>query len=257
MVLGKSFSGLGKKLVLTSGEFSNPVVLSDNQDVSCALLEDGLIVACYTSSVMRMWSSKSHDGVSFDSYDVGVQMKLLGDNIYILMKTGSVNVFSLRFSRFTKQISAPANSRVHVFDVERGLLASGLSDKTVMIWSMAESRIVHRLKGNGHVPTCISLTRPVLVVAAGQGCVHVWHVTTGQLLQSLDTCGAVVGCLVVCEDTIVAGDVRGQVFSWNRAVDNHPQILTIMTDAVRGLHFDKYNLISLSFDANCEIFDTI
>ena len=155
-----------------------------------------------------------------------------------------------------------------MFDVERGLLASGLSDKTVTVWSMAESRTVHRLRGNGHVSTCLRLTRPVLVVAGGQGWVHVWHVTRGQLLRSLDTCGAVIACLVVRGDNIVAGDVRGHVLAWDLDSDNTrdprtsvttipPRILSTMTDAVRGLHQDNYNMISLSFDANCDTFEIL
>ena len=133
MVLGRSFSGVGKKLVFTTELIQNPVILSDNQDISCALLDQNIIAACYSSCVIRIWSRNQsntalQDMKTFDSYEVGIQMKLLGDNLYVLSKTGSIKVFSLRFSRLVKQIHQPHNTRIHVFDVDCGLLSAGLRE---------------------------------------------------------------------------------------------------------------------------------
>ena len=71
---------------------------------------------------------------------------------------------------------------------------------------------------------------------------------------------------------IVAGDVRGHVMQWHvpghMTHDRHvscdvthdtcdtkdvvqPNLIGQMSDAVRGVYLDKSNLFSLSFDANC------
>ena len=47
---------MGKKLVLTSGDFLKPVVLSNSEDVSCGLLTSHLAAAGCTSGRVLLWS---------------------------------------------------------------------------------------------------------------------------------------------------------------------------------------------------------
>ena len=63
---------------------------------------------------------------------------------------------------------------------------------------------------------------------------------------------------------IVGGDVRGHVMQWHVASDTcntdntdvvQPNLIGQMSDAVRGVYLNKSNLFSLSFDANCLIWN--
>ena len=181
LVLGKSFSGAGKRLVLTSGDFERPFLLTNSEDVMCCLLEDHLIVASYATNCVRIWSRDQDGGV--EDYklvpisETGIQVKLLKDNLYILTKSGVVSVFNVVYYRSVKQvrrfhtyyilaryifqINPPQDSRVQIIDVCPGLLAAGTSEKSVLVWSLAENKIVHKLRGNGHVATCLVLARRI------------------------------------------------------------------------------------------------
>ena len=142
-------------------------------------------------------------------------------------------------------------------------MAAGTSEKSVLVWSLAENKIVHKLRGNGHVATCLVLARPLLISGGGDACIHVWHVRSAALLYKLDTCQAWLSCLLLRGDIIIGGDVRGNVMSWDleknfnkgSTITVSPNIVTKMTDAVRELSLDQFSLKSVSFDASCSIFD--
>ena len=144
-----------------------------------------------------------------------------------------------------------------------GLLAAGTSEKSVIVWSLAENKIVHKLRGNGHVATCLVLARPLLISGGGDACIHVWHVRSAALLYKLDTCQAWLSCLLFRDNNILGGDVRGTVMRWDLSnnfkigsEDNiSPIIVTKMSDAVRELSLDQFSLKSVAFDATCSIFD--
>ncbi len=108
LVLGKRFSGVGKRLVLTSGDFERPFLLTNSEDVVCCLLEDHLIVASYATNCLRVWP-RCQDGAVGDFKlvpisETGVQVKLLNDNLYILTKSGVVSVFNVVYYRSVKQV---------------------------------------------------------------------------------------------------------------------------------------------------------
>ena len=134
-----------------------------------------------------------------------------------------------------------------------------LSDKTLIVWSLAESRVVTKLRGNGHAATCMVLTRPVMMVGGGDGEVHVWHVRRAELMFRLNTCQAWISCLSFRDDAVVAGDVRGNLIKWSLSNNDtnmvSPMIITKMTDAVRGVYLDQFNLVTLSFDGDCDVYD--
>ena len=75
---------MGKKLVLTSGDFLSPVVLSNSEDVSCGLLASHLAAAGYTSGRVLLWSlhPRHLDTVGecrvLGGGEAGVQLQLLG-----------------------------------------------------------------------------------------------------------------------------------------------------------------------------------
>ena len=142
-------------------------------------------------------------------------------------------------------------------------MAAGTSEKSVLIWSLAENKIVHKLRGNGHVATCLVLARPLLITGGGDACIHVWHVRSAALLYKLDTCQAWLSCLLTRGDVIMGGDVRGTVMRWDLANYSNdgsvtcvsPVIVTKMSDAIREISLDQFSLKSVSFDAICNIFD--
>ena len=142
-------------------------------------------------------------------------------------------------------------------------MAASTSEKSVLVWSLAENKIVHKLRGNGHVATCLVLARPLLISGGGDACIHVWHVRSAALLYKLDMCQAWLSCLLLRGDIIIGGDVRGNVMSWDLANISSggtansvsPIIVTKMSDAVRELSLDQFSLKSVSFDASCSIFD--
>ena len=107
-MLGKSFSGAGKRLVLTSGDFERPFLLTNSEDVVCCLLEDHLIVASYATNCLRIWSRDQDGGVGdyklVPISETGIQVKLLKDNLYILTKSGVVSVFNVVYYRTVKQV---------------------------------------------------------------------------------------------------------------------------------------------------------
>ena len=133
----------------------------------------------------------------------------------------------------------------------------------MIVWSLAENKIVHKLRGNGHVATCLVLARPLLISGGGDGCVHVWHVRSAVLLYKLDTCQAWLSCLLLMGNNILGGDVRGNVMRWELSNNSNvgsednvsPIIVTKMSDAIRELSLDQFSLKSVSFDATCNIFD--
>ena len=142
-------------------------------------------------------------------------------------------------------------------------MAASTSEKSVLVWSLAENKIVHKLRGNGHVATCLVLARPLLISGGGDACIHVWHVRSAALLYKLDMCQAWLSCLLLRGDIIIGGDVRGSVMSWDlenisndgTTISVSPTIVTKMSDAVRELSLDQFSLKSVSFDASCSIFD--
>ena len=108
LVLGKSFSGVGRRLVLTSGDFERPFLLTNSEDVVCCLLEDHLILASYSTHCIRVWP-RDQEGCVGDFKlipisETGVQVKLLRDNLYILTKSGAVCVFNVVYCRSVKQV---------------------------------------------------------------------------------------------------------------------------------------------------------
>ena len=108
LVLGKSFSGVGKRLVLTSGDFERPFLLTNSEDMVCGLLEDHLIVVSFNTNCLRVWP-RDQDGAVGDFKlvpisETGVQVKLLNDNLYILTKSGVVSVFNVVYYRSVKQV---------------------------------------------------------------------------------------------------------------------------------------------------------
>ena len=108
LVLGKSFSGAGKRLVLTSEDFKRPFLLTNSEDVVCCLLEDHLIVASYSSNCLRVWPRNNDGGVGdyklIPLSETGIMVKLLKDNLYILTKNGVVSVFNVVYYRSVKQV---------------------------------------------------------------------------------------------------------------------------------------------------------
>ena len=119
LVLGKSFSGAGKRLVLTSGDFERPFLLTNSEDVMCCLLEDHLIVASYTSNCLRVWPRDKDGGVGdyklIPISETGIMVKLLKYNLYILTKSGVVSVFNVVYYRSVKQV------RTHIFYTQYGI----------------------------------------------------------------------------------------------------------------------------------------
>jgi len=267
LILGRSFSGVGKKLVLTSSEFSNTILLSNNEDISSALLHSNYIIASFTTGNIKIWqlqegSSKVGDYKLFRLGEAGLQMKLVSDNLYIVTKNGGILVFNVVFGKITKQIPPPDGSRIQIFDIDTGLMAAGTNRKQILIWSLAENKIVHKLRAGGHVPMCLILSRPLLVCGGGDTCINVWHVRQAVILYKLSTSQAWISCAVLRHGVIVAGDVRGQVMKWDLGthdMNNHgevePDIIAQMSDAVRGLYLDQFSLTSLSFDASCLVWD--
>ena len=152
---------------------------------------------------------------------------------------------------------------MQIIDVCPGLLAAGTSQKSLLVWSLAENKIVHKLRGNGHVSTCLVLARPLLISGGGDACVHVWHLRSAALLYKLDTCQAWLSCLCVRGNIIIGGDVRGTVMRWDLqnyskagAADNvSPKVVIKMSDAIRELSLDEFSLKSVSFDSTCNIID--
>ena len=136
-----------------------------------------------------------------------------------------------------------------------GLLAAGTREKTVLVWSLAENKVVHKLRGNGHVATCLVLNRPLLICGGGDASIHVWHVRSAALLYTLDTCQAWLSCLILRGDVLMGGDVRGNVMRWRLGDTRSPVIVISMSDAVRELSLDQFCLKSVAFDASCSIFD--
>ena len=108
LVLGKSFSGVGKRLVLTSEDFERPFLLTNSEDVLCCLLEDHLIVASYASNCLRVWPRDEGGGVGdfklVPISESGIQVKLIKDNLYILTKSAVVTVFNVVYFRSIKQV---------------------------------------------------------------------------------------------------------------------------------------------------------
>ena len=116
LVLGKSFSGAGKRLVLTSGDFERPFLLTNSEDVVCCLLEDHLIVASYSSNCLRIWPRNQDGGVGdyklIPISETGIMVKLLKDNLYILTKSGVVSVFNVVYYRSVKQVRILDNTYI-------------------------------------------------------------------------------------------------------------------------------------------------
>ena len=75
----------------------------------------------------------------------------------------------------------------------------------------------------------------------------------------LNTCQAWISCLSIRDDAVVAGDMRGNLIKWSLSNNDtnmvSPVIITKMTDAVRGVYLDQFNLVSLSFDGDCDVYD--
>ena len=103
---------MGKKLVLTSGDFLKPVVLSNSEDVSCGLLASHLAAAGCTSGRVLLWSlhPRHLDTVGecrvLGGGEAGVQLQLLGDSLYILTRSGRVTVLNLVFGNIVKQVQS-------------------------------------------------------------------------------------------------------------------------------------------------------
>ena len=107
--------------MLTSSEFSNTILLSNNEDISCALLHTNLIIASFTTGDIKIWqvhnvgegSSIVGDCKLFKLGEAGLQMKLVSNNLYLLTKSGGILVFNVVFGRITKQVKIPVLLLLH------------------------------------------------------------------------------------------------------------------------------------------------
>ena len=256
MVLGKSYSGVGRRLLLCRHHFTDWTLLSQSEDVTCALLAPGLVAASLVTSVLRVWRLERQEVVGEClefRLEAGLQLRLQGDSLYLLTREGGVVVFHLVVGRVTKQILPPPGARFLTFDVERGLLAGGSTDRHLHLLSLAESKVVHKVRVAGVPgPGCLVLHRPLLV-CGGEAGVDVLHVRSGQVLRRLSPGPARLSSLLVRPDFIMAGDVRGNVLRWDLTQDTAGEAVTLttLTDAVRGLQMESSGLLAIAFDASC------
>ena len=261
LVLGKSFSGVGRRLLLCHGNFSKWRLLSHTEDVTSALLSPGLVVASLVTSVLRVWRLGRAGGVGECqefSLEAGLQLRVQGDSLYLLTREGGLLVFHLVLGRVTRQILPPQAGRFLTFDVERGLLAGGCTDRHVHVVSLVENKLVHRLRPGAGLPAagCLVLARPLLV-SAGEAGIDVFHVRRGQLLHRLTSGPGRLCSLLVRSDIIIAGDVRGNVLKWDLTEQTavEAETLTTMSDAIRGIHLNNSSLTAVSFDASCLVWN--
>ena len=267
LVLGRSFSGVGRRLLLCRDNYRRSVLLSHTEDVSSALVTPGLVVASMTSSTLRMWRWSGRQEVSTSvgeeerySLETGLQLRLQTDRLYLLTREGTILVFSLTLGRVTRQILPPEAGRFLTFQVERGLLAGGSTDRHLYLLSLAENKVVHKVSGVGPPGAgwCLALARPLLVTG-GEGTVKVYHVRLGHLLHRLclGSSPARLSCLVVRAGLVIAGDVRGNVLKWDLTGEVVGEAVTLdtMTEAVRGLHLTSNTLTALAFDGDCLVWN--
>ena len=73
------------------------------------------------------------------------------------------------------------------------------------VWSLAEGKLAHTLRGHSHVVSSLTLVRPVLVSGGWDSQVLVWHVKDGSLQHRLATCKAWISRVVYREGRVVAG----------------------------------------------------
>ena len=73
------------------------------------------------------------------------------------------------------------------------------------VWSLAEGKLAHVLRGHSHVVSSLTLVRPVLVSGGWDSQVLVWHVKDGSLQHRLATCKAWISRVVYREGRVVAG----------------------------------------------------
>ena len=73
------------------------------------------------------------------------------------------------------------------------------------VWSLAEGKLDHTLRGHSHVVSSLTLVRPVLVSGGWDSQVLVWHVKDGSLQHRLATCKAWISRVVYREGRVVAG----------------------------------------------------
>ena len=264
-MLGKSYSGVGRRLVLCRDNYRQFILLSHTEEVASALVSPGLVVASTTSSCLLVWRWRGREVSSLGegerySLDTGLQLRLQADLLYILSREGNILVFSLTLRRVTRQILPAQSPRFLTFQIERGLLAGGSTDRHLYLLSLAENKVVHKLGGGGPPGAgwCLALSRPLLV-SGGEGLVNVYHVRLGHLLHRLcpGPSPARLSCLQVWSGLVIAGDVRGNVLKWDLREEVVGEAVTLhtMTEAVRGLQLSSNNLTALAFDGDCLVWN--
>ena len=239
--------------------FRQSVLLSHTEEVWSALVSPGLVVASLSSSYLLVWRGREREPERY-SLNTGLQLRLQADRLYLLTREGAVLVFSLSLGRLSKQILPPQSGRFLTFDVERGLLAAGCSDRHLCLLSLAEDKLVHKVRAESPPGAgwCLALSRPLLV-SGGEGRLNVYQVRLGQLLYRLspDPSHARLSCLVVRPGLVIAGDVRGNVIRWDLTEEVVGQAVTLhtMTEAVRGLQLTSNTLTALAFDGDCLVWN--
>ena len=73
------------------------------------------------------------------------------------------------------------------------------------VWSLAEGRPVHTLRGHSAAVSCLWLDRPVLVSGGWDCQVLVWNVVQGALLHRLAACQAWISRVVHSHGRVMAG----------------------------------------------------
>lgn len=138
-----------------------------------------------------------------------------------------------------------AGATIASFDASGRFLASGHTNRQVLLWDVTQGRLLHALAEPVDAVWFLlfSPTAETLAVSSADGTVRLWDVQTGELKLVLQAHRIAIPTLAFSPDgrMLASGDVDGTICLWRLTADFQAGLLATLhghTDEVHNLAFD-------------------
>lgn len=142
-------------------------------------------------------------------------------------------------------------------DWERGILVTGSTDRTLIIWDLISGERMKHLLGHTSTVRCVELVNDLVVSGSRDGTLRVWSLTTGECLHLLQGHAASVRCLALGPEdgTIVSGSYDHSCRLWDLMSGECLRVFEGHTNKVYAVTSTKGKIFSGSLDGTVRVWD--
>jgi WD40 repeat protein len=221
----------------------------------------------YESRLQRNWS-KVNPGerpVGFDCHGSHVVtcMEIDPKGCFILTGSddGTVRLWSANIVNEPRELCVFTGHLGGVWalkvDWERGILVTGSTDRTLIIWDLISGERLKHLLGHTSTVRCVELVNDLIVSGSRDGTLRVWSLATGECLHLLQGHTASVRCLALGpeEGTIVSGSYDHTCRLWNLTTGDCLKVFEGHSNKVYAVTSTEFQVFSGSLDGTVRVWD--